>query len=235
MRTETITYQDRETTLGAYFAFPDANEPRPAVMVCHAWSGQTAFEREKAEALATLGYVGVALDNYGHGVVGKSKEENAALMGPLMEDRAALLRRMRAGLDCVKARPEVDSEKLAAMGYCFGGLCVLDLARSGAELRGVISLHGSLKPSGLPEQSFGAKVLILHGWDDRMVPPEQVAAFMDEMKRTCSDYQLHAYGHTVHAFTNPAANDPAFGTVYNQVADARSWAALQDFLQMCFA
>ena len=231
--TRTIEYQHNGVLLEAVLAWDDATlDPRPAVMVSHAWAGRDEFAVNKASALAGLGYVGFAVDMYGKGVIGSGPEENAKLMTPFMEDRALLQGRMQAALDTVRQQKEVDAGRVAAIGFCFGGLCVLDLARSGATLNGVVSFHGLFTPPGnLSGQKITAKVLVLHGYDDPMVTPAQTVALADELTEAGADWQIHAYGGTVHAFTNPNANDPGFGTVYQPAADRRSWQSLGNFLE----
>lgn len=233
----TIGYLDGDVLLEAYFAFDDAiTERRPAVLISHAWGGRDDFVAEKANKLAELGYVGFALDMYGKGVRGNSPEQNSKLMQPFMADRGLLQKRIKAALYAVRLLPWVDDSKIAAMGFCFGGLCVLDLARTGADLKGVVSFHGLLgAPDNLETNAIQAKVLALHGHDDPMGPVEQVLAFEQEMTNAGADWQLHTYGHTMHAFTNPKANDPAFGTVYQANADKRSWLAMKNFLAEVFA
>jgi dienelactone hydrolase len=233
----TVVYMDGDVVLEAFFAFDDAfTERRPAVLISHAWCGRDAFVADKARKLAELGYVGFALDMYGKGVLGISAEENANLMQPFMEDRAKLQQRMKVALNTVKLLPWVDDSKVAAMGFCFGGLCVLDLARSGVDIKGVVSFHGLLFP---PENTQGnkikAKILALHGRDDPMGLPEQVLAFQEEMTQADVDWQFVSYGHTVHAFTNPVANNPDFGTVYQADADRRAWLSMQNFFTEIFA
>ena len=190
----------------------------------------------KARKIAELGYVGFALDMYGKGVLGSSNEENASLMQPFMDDRQFLQQRITAALNTVKQLPWVDDNNIAAMGFCFGGLCVLDLARTGADIKGVVSFHGLL---GAPDNTKGnlikAKILALHGHDDPMASPEQVLAFQTEMTQAGVDWQFISYGNTVHAFTNPVANDPDFGTVYQADADRRSWLAMQGFFAEIFS
>lgn len=232
IQTRSIDYHHNGVLLEGLLAWDDAtNGPRPAVLVSHAWAGRDEFATAKAKALAELGYVGFALDMYGKGVLGSGPEENAKLMNPFMEDRALLQGRQAAALETVRQQPEVDAGRVAAIGFCFGGLCVLDLARSGADLRGVVSFHGLLNPPGNTEGNrIKAKILALHGYDDPMGPPEQVLALADELSRGGADWQIHAYGGTVHAFTNPKANDPGFGTVYKQEADRRSWQSMGNFL-----
>ncbi len=236
MATERIIYREGGDEFEAFLAYDESRKGRlPAVLISHAWAGQGDFEREKCERLAELGYVGIALDNYGVGKRGTTKEENAALMGPLVEDRALLRRRLLAGFEAARGHERVDGERMGAIGFCFGGLCTLDLARSGADLRGVVSFHGILLPNGLPSETIRAKMLVLHGHDDPMVPPDQVAAFMAEMDERSVDWQVHQYGNTMHAFTNPEANDVEFGTVYEPKADRRSWSSMRDFFDEVFA
>ena len=152
-------------------------------------------------------------------------------MQPFLEDRALLQRRMNLALETLRKIDRVDPSRIAAMGFCFGGLCVLDLARSGADIRGVVSFHGLLNPPGKTAgNKIKARVLVLHGHDDPMVPPDAVLAFERELTEAGADWQVHVYGQTMHAFTNPQANDPAFGTVYKASADRRSWQSLQNFL-----
>ena len=232
MHTETVDYQDGDTILEGYAVWDDSTTgPRPAVLVAHDWTGRRDFATGKAEEMAKLGYVGFALDMYGKGVFGADGdvEGNSALMNPLAGDRACLRARMKAALAAVAGLETVDSSKIGAMGYCFGGMCVLELARSGADVRGVISIHGIFAPGDLPNENITARILCLHGQDDPMVPPEQVLAFENEMTEAGADWQLHAYGGTMHAFTNPAANNPDFGTVYNPVADRRATQSIQNF------
>jgi dienelactone hydrolase len=212
----------------------DGPEAKPAVLICHAWAGQGDLERARADELADLGYVGVAIDVYGKGLRGGTPDENRALMGPLMADRALLQRRLLAAVDAVAEMAVVDRTRMAAIGFCFGGLCALDLARSGAALRGVVSFHGLFHPSPLDKKKIVAKVLALHGFDDPMAKPDAMLAFANEMTEAGVDWQLHAYGGTMHAFTNPKANDPGFGTVYNERADRRSRRAMESFLAEIF-
>lgn len=233
----TSIYMDGDAWLEAFFAYDAAiTGSRPAVLIAHTWGGRDSFVAEKARKLASLGYVGFALDMYGKGVVGSGKEENAKLMQPFMDDRAKLQQRMVAALTAVQQLPWVDGNKVAAMGFCFGGLCVLDLARTGADVKGVVSFHGLL---GAPDNTQGikikAKILALHGHDDPMAPPEQVLTFQDEMTQAGADWQFVSYGNTMHAFTNPVANDPGFGTVYQADADRRSWQAMGNFFAEIFA
>jgi dienelactone hydrolase len=223
-------------TYVGYLAYPDqVDQPRPAVLVAHDWSGRNEFADKKAEALAELGYVGFAIDMYGQGRTGATVEEKSQLMKPLVEHREQLLKRIKAAFVTVQNLTFVDLKRIAAMGFCFGGLCVLDLARGEAELCGAISFHGLLHAPNLPQQSIQSRILALHGHDDPMVPPDQVLAFQTEMTQAKADWQMHIYGHTQHAFTNPLAHDQAMGTVYNEKTCQRAWLVAQNFLTEIFA
>ena len=233
----TVGYLDGDVLLEAFFAFDDSlTGRRPAVLINHTWAGRDDFVAEKAKKIAALGYVAFAVDMYGKGVLGTTAEENAKLMQPFMDDRHMLVKRMQAALYAVKLLPWVDDSKVAAMGFCFGGLCALDLARAGAALKGVVSFHGLLgAPDNTQDSTIKAKVLVLHGHDDPMGPVEQVIAFEQEMTKAGVDWQFHTFGNTLHAFTNPVANNPDFGTVFQPDADRRSWLLMENFLTEIFA
>lgn len=236
MKTQNIEYHHNDQLLEGFIAFNEKkSHKRPAVIVVHDWSGRNEFACDKANKLAELGYVGFALDMYGKGKIGKDKEEKTQLITPFIQDRTLLRDRLFAALETLKKNEFVDQQRIAAIGFCFGGLCVLDLARSGADIKGVISFHGLLNaPEHLPQEKITAKVLALHGFDDPMVTPAQVLTFQQEMTKANVDWQMHIYGHTMHGFTNPLANDPVFGTVYNPVAEQRAWLAMKDFLTEIF-
>lgn len=235
IQTRLVEYRDGDILLEAYMAWEEGGSRKPGVLVSHAWGGRGEYEENKAEQLAELGYVGFALDLYGKGVKGSNPEQNQALMKPLLDDRPMLQRRMRLALDYIRKQKEVDGERVAAMGYCFGGLCVLDLARTGADILGAASFHGLFgAPGNTADNSISAKVLVMHGWDDPMATPDHVLALAEELTSMGADWQIHAYSNTVHAFTNPSAKDPERGTVYNAVADRRSWQNLQLFLDEIF-
>jgi dienelactone hydrolase len=233
---KTIDYQDGDTQLEGYLAYHETGTPKPAVLVSHDWSGRRELACKGVERAADMGYVGFALDMYGKGIFGADgdAEKNGALMAPFAQDRALLRRRINAALHAVRQLPQVDATRVAAMGYCFGGLCVLELARSGAGVKGVISIHGIFSPGNVANEPITAKVLCLHGHDDPMVPPEQVLAFETEMTQAHVDWQVHVYGGTMHAFTNPKANNPSFGTVYKEVAANRAYRSIADFLREVF-
>ncbi len=237
IQTRSVEYNDGDTVLEAYMAWDETLAgPCPGVLVSHAWGGRSDFDDRKAERLAELGYVGFAIDLYGKGVSGSNPEENAALMQPLLDDRATLQRRMHLALKQIMAQKEVDGSRVAAIGFCFGGLCVLDLARTGADLLGVVSFHGLLgAPEKTDEREMLARVLVLHGWLDPHATPEQVLAFADEMTARGADWELQAYGKAVHSFTNPDANDPDNGVQFDAAADHRSWDSMWMFLNEIFA
>jgi dienelactone hydrolase len=234
--TRPVAYRDDDLLLEGLLAWDDAIEgPVPAVAIAPTWAGRGAFEEDRACALAALGYAGFAIDMYGKGVAGGSPEENSALMAPLLADRALLQKRIGRAVAVMREQPEVDASRVAAMGYCFGGLCVLDLARSGSDVAGVASFHGLFEaPGNLGGREISARVLCLHGYDDPMVTPPGMLALADELTAAGADWQIHAYGHTRHAFTNPQANNPQLGAIYDEKADRRSWRALQAFLEELF-
>ena len=231
IQTRLLDYTHGDITLQAEVAWDDSLGPRPAVLVAPTWAGRTEFEGQNARMLAELGYVGFAVDMYGKGLSGADKEECTVLMTPVVSDRALLQARMAAAVSAARALPEVVDQPLAAIGFCFGGLCVLDLARSRDDIAGVVSFHGILAaPDNIPEPRITAKVLVLHGYEDPMADPDAMRAFCDEMTDAGGDWQLYAYGQTLHAFTNPHANDPDFGTVYNAVVAERAFASMRQFL-----
>ncbi|KTD34906.1 dienelactone hydrolase family transporter protein [Legionella moravica] len=229
-------YHHGAEELHGFLAFDDQiTTPRPAVIVAHDWTGRNDFACQKAKMLAEMGYIGFALDMYGQGRLGVTNEEKMALMQPLVGDRALLRERLLAAYHAVAARPEVDKSRIAVIGFCFGGLCALDLARSGADLRGVVTFHGILnKPEHLESEHIKAKILVLHGYDDPMVKPEQVHAFCQEMTEAKVDWQVHMYGHVQHAFTNPQAHDASLGLVFDSLAEQRSLLAMRHFLHEIF-
>lgn len=238
VKSRLVPYRDGAVELEGYLAWDDSHAgPRPLVLIVHAYGGRSEFECRRADALAELGYVGFALDVYGKGVFAQEPAECERLMLPFVHDRRGLLnRRLELGLAAASAAPEVDASRVAAVGYCFGGLAVLDMARAGMPIAGAASFHGLFEPP--PDQApsrIDARILVLHGWEDPMVPPEQVIALATELTTRMADWQLHAYGSTYHAFTNPQADDVARGVKYDAAADRRSWQALCGFLEELFS
>ena len=236
VQTRVVEYSQDGTNFEGYFAWNDAAvQPGPCVVVSHAWGGLGEFEQARARDLAELGYAALCLDVFGKGVRGSNPEENAELIKPFLDDRAMLQSRLTLAIDVASQQEVVDASRIAAMGYCFGGLCVLDMARVGVGVLGVVSFHGIFHPPGNTEgNDITAKVLALHGWDDPLATPEQAVALATEMTAAGADWQIHGYGHTVHAFTNPAAQNPSLGTVYSESAERRSWRALVNFLEEIF-
>jgi dienelactone hydrolase len=237
VHTEVIEYRHGDTVLEGYLAYDDAMPgKRPGVLVVHEWTGHNPYVRKRAEQLAQLGYVAFALDMYGKGVQAKNPKEAAQMASVYKNDRKLMRARAGAGLDVLLKQEQTDARRVAAIGYCFGGTTVLELARGGADLAGVVSFHGDLAtPHPEDAKKIKGKVLALHGADDPFVPPAVVAAFEDEMRKGGVDWQLVAYGNAVHSFTNPSAgNDNARGAAYNAKADHRSWQAMRAFFDETF-
>ncbi len=236
IQTQVVEYNQDSVNFESYFAWNDAAaQPGPCVLVAHAWGGLGEFEQARARDLAELGYAALCIDLYGKGVRGSNPEENSKLMQPFLDDRTMLQSRLTLAVDVASQQEVVDASRMAAIGYCFGGLCVLDMARVGAAVLGVVSFHGIFHPPGNTEgNDITAKVLALHGWDDPLATPEQAVALAAELTAAGADWQIHGYGHTVHAFTNPAAQNPSLGTVYSESAERRSWRALVNFLEEIF-
>lgn len=232
---ETLHYRDGDTTCHGHLVFPTTvTLQTPIILIAHDWSGRNAFAEDKAALLASMGYIGFAIDLYGEGRTGQTNEEKSALMQPLVQDRGLLKSRLLAAYEAAKQLGRGDAGAIGAIGFCFGGLSVLDLARTGAPLKGVVSFHGLLNAPDLPKEKIKAKILALHGYNDPMAKPDQLIAFSDEMTAAGADWQVHVYGNTVHAFMNPLANDEALGLVYNPTTAARAWTAMRDFFKEIF-
>jgi len=231
---KSVDYKDGDTVLEGYLAIPDKDGARPGVLIVHQWKGLGEFERGKADELARLGYVAFAVDIYGKGVRPKTPAEAGAEAGKYRGADPALYRsRLKAGLATLLSQPGVDPKRIAAIGFCFGGTGVLELARSGADIAGVVSFHGGLGTSR-PEdaRNIRCKVLALHGADDPLVPEAEVQGFMKEMRGAKVDFQFVAYGGAVHAFTDPRANVAV--AKYHPVAARRSWQAMRNFFDELF-
>jgi len=235
--TKTIEYKQGDQVLEGYLAWDDATDQlRPGVLVVHDWMGLGDFAKLRAKKLAEMGYIAFAADIYGKDVRPATPQEAAAAAGKYKNDCKLMRDRVNAAFDVLRGSPLCDPKRTAAIGYCFGGTCVLELARSGAEVAGVVSFHGGLAtPNAADAKNIRGKVLVLHGGDDPHVPPKEVAAFEQEMRAAGIDWQLIVYGGAVHAFTNPAAgNDPSRGAAYNAAADRRSWEAMKAFFAEIF-
>jgi dienelactone hydrolase len=234
--TQAVEYKQDGSILEGYLAYDDGvTGIRPGVMVVHEWWGLNDYVKKRAEQVAALGYVAFACDLYGKGVVTRDPKEAAAHAGhlrgtPLMRQRA------KAGLEVLAKHKLADSQRLAAMGYCLGGTTVLELAYSGADLQGVASFHGGLSLPKPEDKNIKAKILVLHGADDPMIKPEEIAAFQEAMRQAGTEWQMVLYGGAVHSFTNPDADKAGLkGAAYNAAADQRSWQQLKDFLAEIFS
>lgn len=230
-----VPYQDNGVALEGFAAYP-IKKKRPLVILCHAWSGRDHFICEKALEVAQWGYVGFALDMYGKGITGKSMQENAALKRPFIENRQLLQERVTKAFEVACGLPDVDCTRVAVLGLGFGGICALDLARSGANLKGAISIYGHFDPPPTHLiKPIKAKILILHGYDDPVAPQSELHRFAREMDELKVDWQAHIYGNTMHAFATPSANAPQCGILYNPISATRAWAAIHNFLDEVFS
>ncbi|MDO6460109.1 dienelactone hydrolase family protein [Granulosicoccaceae sp. 1_MG-2023] len=230
MHTAYIDYQDGDTVLEGFFSAPESSAPLPGVLIAHAWGGRDGFVEDVAKRLAAEGYACMALDMYGKGRRGSNDDECRALITPFFEDRDAIKRRMTLALETLSSQEAVDATRIAAIGFCFGGMCVLDLARSGADVRGVVSFHGLLGAPAQTAARIPASVLVLHGHDDPLVGEQEISQLKADLTAAGSDWQFHDFGSTVHAFTNPAAQDKAAGKLFSEKANRRSWQLARDFL-----
>jgi len=235
IKTETIEYQDGDEMLKGYLVYDDAIEgKRPGVLVVHEWWGLNEYAKQRAEMIAELGYIAFAPDMYGDAKVTDHAPDANAWMEQIAGNVDAWRTRALAGLDVLKQQEQVDTDKLAAIGYCFGGATVMQLAYAGADLDGVVSFHGSLPPA--PDgASVKPAVLAAHGYADGFVPKERVAAFKESLEQAGADWQFVVYGGARHAFTNPNAGDYGIDNLqYDADADRRSWALMQGFLTEVF-
>jgi dienelactone hydrolase len=228
MQTRDIDYRCEQANLRGYLAWNDSAEPQPGILVVHEGLGLGDFAMERARRLAGLGYVALAADMFGERRQARNLQEVATLVGGLRAEPEKLRARGRAALETLAALPQVDARRLAAIGFCFGGSVVLELARAGADLRAVVSFHGVLATK-MPAVSgkVKASVLVLTGADDPLAPPDQVADFENEMRAAAvRDWQVISYGNTLHGFTNPASDGSMLrSALYNAQADRRSWAS----------
>jgi len=212
-----------------------SGDARPGVILFPTVMGITDLERGFAGRLVGEGYSVLLADLYGRRFTPDQRGEAMAAMTALREDRATLRDRMLGVLGAAIEQEEIDDEQVAAIGFCFGGQNALDLARAGAAVVGVASFHGLFDPPGLPPQPIRAKVAAYHGWDDPLVPPEAVVALAAELTAACADWQIHAFGHVGHGFTNPGATGAMPGIKFDETTARRAWAACDAFLAECFA
>jgi dienelactone hydrolase len=232
-----ITYHcDGESFDGALF-LPEVATRVPVVLVVPAWEGRSEAQETVAIQLARHGYAAFCVDVYGTGKRGATPAECEALMMPLLADRERLRARLLGAVDAAHACPGINPKQTAAIGFCFGGLCVLDLARANAPLTAVASVHGLFTPLPAPlvtAPRINAKVIAFHGWDDPLVTPSDVTALGHELNAAKADWQIHVFGGTMHAFTNRNANSPQLGFQYNAPSTRRAWTALEIFLRESF-
>ncbi len=232
-----VEYQHGGVTLEGWQAHDDAKSgKRPGVLVVHQWKGLTGYEKKRAEMLAQLGYNVFCVDIYGQGIRPANPKDAGAEAGKYKGNRALLRDRVNAGLEVLKRSPFTDPKRIVALGYCFGGTTVIELARSGADVAGIVSFHGALdSPTPADGKNIKCRVLALHGADDPFVPARDVDAFCAEMRAAKVDWQLVSYGGAVHSFTLwDAGNDNAKGAAYNEKADQRSWEAMKAFFAELF-
>lgn len=237
IHTETVVYRSDGVELEGFLAYDKAKSgPRPGVLVVHQWKGLTDYEKKRCEMLAKLGYTAFAVDIYGKGIRPATTADAGKLAGQYKSDRALLRARVNAGLEALRKSGQVDAKRIACIGYCFGGTTALELARSGADVAGVVSFHGGLStPSPEDAKKIRGKVLVLHGADDPFVPAPEVAGFQDEMRQAKVDCQFVAYSGAVHSFTHwEAGSDNSKGAAYHEKADHRSWEAMRTFFAELF-
>ncbi len=233
MLDKAIHYQDKDQNYVGWVCAPSDTQKHPAVLIAHDWSGCNDFAKDKARKLAEQGFVGFALDMYGHGTLGSTNEEKMALIQPLVANRAELQARMQCALAACQALPYVDEQRIVVIGYCFGGMCALDLARLNAPIQGAVSFHGLLaEPDNLEQTPIKPTILALHGHKDPMVTPDAVMNFYIEMEARKADWRFMTYGNAYHAFTNPAANDAELGTIYSPDIAQEAWISLLGFLDL---
>lgn len=236
MQTRVVNYKDGNQQCRGYLAFDESKgDQQPTVLIVHAFDGLDDFVKNYAHQVVEAGFAAFCLDMYGDGKVAKDLDSCIAEIMPFINDRAMLQRRVLAGFEAAKAQAEIDNNKIAAMGFCFGGMCVLDLARAGADVKGVASLHGVLAaPEKVKQGEFKAKVLILHGYDDPQVKPDQLQVLADELNPKNVDWQFMFFGHTKHAYTDPEAakiGPPEFGREYNEASAHRAFQYSCDFFR----
>lgn len=238
IQTKTITYQEGDQTLEGFLAWDDAkvDGKAPGVMIVHQWMGLTDYEKGRAKQLAELGYIAFAADIYGKGIRPANPGEAGGMAGKFKNDRELYRNRLNAGLEQLLKQEMVDSEKVSAIGYCFGGTGVLELARSGAKINGVVSFHGGLdSPTPEDGKNIECKLLICHGADDPFVSAKDIEAAKKEWNEANVDWQMIYYSGAVHSFTQPmAGDDNSKGAAYNEKADHRSWQAMKDFFGEVF-
>jgi len=233
----TVDYTIGDQAFEGVFFYPESAKGKvPGVVMVHNWMGVTGETEKQAERVARLGLAVFAVDVYGKGVRPKDMREAAAVSGRYKSDRKLLRERLVRGLDVLRHQKEVDPAKVIAVGYCFGGTGVIELARAGADVAAVVSFHGGLdSPNPADGKNIKAKVVALQGADDPFVKPADIAAFQNEMRSNKVDWEMTIYGGAVHSFTDTSAgNDPTKGGAYNPTADKRSFEVLTDLVHDLF-
>jgi len=238
MERKEYEYKCGDTVCKGYIVHNEiVKEARPGILIIHAWKGLDDFVKEKAEAFARLGYVAMAVDLYGGRKTASTDEEAMELMLPLFKDRKLLRERICAAHEAFREHPLVSKKSIGAIGYCFGGLAALELLRSGVKVNGIVSVHGvlgdkmgdevaSLEPT---TEKIKGSILILHGKDDPLVSDEAIQSIQKELSEAGVDWQMHIYGNTAHAFTDPNLKEASKGLEYNEIADNRAWASTKSF------
>lgn len=243
METKSVDYQIGKKIFKGFLANDESKKgKKPGVLVVPAWMGLDDFAKEKAKELAKMGFIALAADLYGEGKQAKNTDEAGSLMSPLFLDRALLKERVVGSFETLKKQEGVDQNKMGAIGFCFGGLSAIELFRSGVDVKGVVSFHGLLGPnlgdmkSKTVQIAKGIKgsILILHGHDDPLVSQDDIVNTQKEFTDAKVDWQMHIYGNTKHAFTNPEAHDESMGLVYNEKAKKRAWKSMTDFFEEVF-
>lgn len=236
IRTETVEYKQGDATLEGKLVYDDAVKgARPGVLIVHQWKGVTEHETQHAEMLAQLGYAAFCADIYGKGIRPATPAEAGAEAGKYKKNRPLLRERVNAGLATLRQQKVVDSKHIAAIGYCFGGTTVIELARSGADVAGVVSFHGGLdSPTPADGKNIKCKVLACHGAVDPFVPAKDLEAFENEMSESGVDWRLIKYGGAVHSFTDRKADGSMKGAKYDEKADHRSWQDMKSFFAEIF-
>lgn len=231
IKTEPIEYKQGDTTLQGTLVYDDALQgARPGVLVVHQWRGLTHYETKRATMLAKLGYAAFCVDIYGKGIRPATPQEAGAEAGKYKKNRLLLRERVNAGLETFRKQKVVDAKHIAAIGYCFGGTTVIELARSGANVAGVVSFHGGLdSPTPADGKNIKCKVLACHGADDPFVPAKDLEAFEGEMRDSGVDWRLVKYGGAVHSFTDWGMDGSMQGAKYDEKADKRSWEDMKKF------
>lgn len=229
-----VSYQADGLCCEGYLVNPkEMRHAQPAVLIAHAWYGQDEFARKKAHELAELGYIALAIDMFGHRKNATCDEEASSLIKPLYLDRKLLQVRISAAFETLLKQPGVDGTRVGAIGFCFGGLAVIELLRSGAPVKSVVSFHAVINYSGVNSfpiaKNIKGSILLLHGYEDPLCPLKEIQYLQRELNDARVDWQMDIYGMTSHAFTNPLVNDKKKGLIYNEKASTRAWLAMKNF------